>query len=318
MNELTITMYHYVRDFSRSRFPRIKGRSLSEFREQLDFISSRYVVVTVAEVIAASRGEAQLPPNAIWLTFDDGYLDHYLNVFPLLLERGWQGSFFPPARAVLEGALLDVNKIHYILAQRDRPDDILEELRLVVGRLSTEGKLMPFDRYWQELGVSTRFDTAEIAFIKRMLQHAVPEDLRTELIDHLFAKFVSSDAPAIAAELYMSTDQLRAMQRCGMHIGSHGYNHCWLDKLSPVQQQHEIDLSLGFLDDLGVPTNQWVMSYPYGAFDNSLLELLTARGCALGVTTAVRIARVGDEPPLLLPRLDTNDLPPSPQSLSMQ
>ena len=108
-------MYHYVRDPERSRYPRIKVRSTKEFRNQLDYLAGHFTPVTAQEVIAASRGETILPPNAVWLTFDDGYLDHYLTVFPLLHDRGWQGSFFAPARAVMEGKLLDVNKIHLLL-----------------------------------------------------------------------------------------------------------------------------------------------------------------------------------------------------------
>lgn len=69
---LTIIVYHYVRDLERSRYPRIKGRRLSDFRGQLDHISRAFTVVNAEQIVAALKGFAELPDNAAWLTFDDG------------------------------------------------------------------------------------------------------------------------------------------------------------------------------------------------------------------------------------------------------
>jgi peptidoglycan/xylan/chitin deacetylase (PgdA/CDA1 family) len=100
---LTIVMYHYVRDLRQSSYPAIKGRDLFSFQRQLDYIGCQYTLVTAEQVIAAIKDGEPFPENAAWLTFDDGYSDHYSFVFPLLKSRGWQGSFFPPVRAVRDG-----------------------------------------------------------------------------------------------------------------------------------------------------------------------------------------------------------------------
>ena len=60
---------------------------------------------------------------------------------------------------------------------------------------------------------------------------------------------------------------------------------------------------------VGAPTNNWVMCYPYGAYNDTLLRLLRDRGCAIGLTIRVAVANPGTDDPLALPRLDTNDLP---------
>ncbi|WGL51911.1 polysaccharide deacetylase family protein [Nocardioides sp. BP30] len=305
---LTIVMYHYVRDLRRSRYPEIKGRDTEEFRRQLGWLAAHHSVVSTAEVIAASRGEAELPPDAAWLTFDDGYLDHWTTVFPLLHERGWHGAFFPPARPVRDGALLDVNRIQFILAACADQSVLVDRLRSAVAEHSGEDGVLAFDDYWHQLARPSRWDPAETIFVKRMLQRALPERLRREVARSLFAEFVSVDERAFCAELYVSEDQLRTMIRSGMYVGNHTSSHPWLDSLSTEEQAAEIDDALGFLGGLGAPTSDWVMAYPYGGYDASLLGVVAERGAALGVTVEASVADVSTDHPLTLPRLDTNDL----------
>jgi hypothetical protein len=71
----------------------------------------------------------------------------------------------------------------------------------------------------------------------------------------------------------------------------------------------EIDLSIELLEKVGSDTKRWIMCYPYGGYDRSLLEILKNRNCYVGLTTEVDIAELGQDNPLTLPRLDTNDLP---------
>lgn len=308
MTSLTIISYHYVRDLARSRYPLIKGRDISEFRAQLDYIGRTYTVVTAEQVCAAINGGDPLPPNGAWLTFDDGYLDHYVNVFPLLHERGWQGSFFPPA-AIMKGEILQVNKIHFVLASKVNVDAIIDDIRRFVEARREEANIRPFEQYWSELAKTPRFDTVEVAFVKRMLQYALPEAIREELVDQLFARYVCVDSAAFAAELYLTMDQLRTMNNSGMYIGCHGDKHHWLDRLNHACQAAEIDRSLAFLKELGSQVDNWVMCYPYGAYNVDLLGILKTRGCTAALTTRKGVAILGEDRALELPRLDTNDLP---------
>ena len=305
---LTIVTYHYVRDLDASRYPAIKGRRVSEFRRQLDYIDRNYSVVRTEDVLSVLRGESELPDKALWLTFDDGYIDHYENVFPLLRERGIQGSFFPPVRSAVERELLDVNKIHFILASQTDPVSIIATLKALI--LEHDGAdILPFDWYWQQYAKPSRYDAADIVFFKRMLQSGLPESVRGVFLDRLFRKLVSNDPAAFAADLYMSCAQLQEMIAAGMYVGGHGDRHRWLDQLDSDEQLNEIDRTLAFLKMLGAPTRQWVMCYPYGANNASLRDHLRIRDCAVGLTVRVGEAALGVDNPLMLPRVDTNDMP---------
>lgn len=306
---LSIIMYHYVRDLPRTRYPEIKGLTLEGFREQLDYMSCHYNFIGAGDLISAIRDpDITLPPRSVLLTFDDGYADHYQTVFPILHERGIQGLFFPPAAPSLEGRVLDVNKIHFTLAAQLDTRLLVDTILASINEHRAEFELREPDEYWQTYAQASRYDPPETVFVKRMLQRGLPEKLRSRLANDLFSAYVSADEAAFAAELYMSTDQLRMMTRCGMYVGPHGHDHYWLDHLTQEEQEKEIRRSLDFMHQLGAPTRDWIMCYPYGAHDAGLLDVLRQYGCAAGLTTEHDLADCA-ESPLTLPRLDTTDLP---------
>jgi peptidoglycan/xylan/chitin deacetylase (PgdA/CDA1 family) len=307
---LTVVMYHFVRDLAASRYPDIKGLTVDEFRDQVAYLRRRHTPVAVPDVLAALRDPAAvLPPHPVLLTFDDGYRDHCDNVLPILLENEMRGCFFPPAKAVMENEVLDVNKIHFVLASEPDKARILDSLFRMLGEARGEFDLRSRDDYERELAHPGRFDPAEIILIKRLLQRDLPEPLRKRITDELFREYVSEDEAAFSQELYMSVSDLRVMREAGMWIGSHGYDHYWLDSLNEADQEREIDRSTSFLRGFGCELSDWVIGYPYGAFSDSLLRILRRRGCQAGFTTEVRIADLDRDDPLTLPRLDTNDLP---------
>ena len=53
----------------------------------------------------------------------------------------------------------------------------------------------------------------------------------------------------------------------GMYVGSHGSNHYWLDRISEKEQFDDISSSLEFLEEIGAPREDWIMCYPYGAYN---------------------------------------------------
>lgn len=302
---LTIVMYHYVRPIAASAYPQIRGLELHDFEGQLDYITAHYHVVSVADIVAARAGGAPLPSMPLLLTFDDGYRDHAAYVWPALKRRGLTGVFFPPARCVLARRVLDVNKIHFLLA------NVQDVTALVVQVEAEATAVLGHDAVVQlrmSLCVANRFDSAEVIYLKRLLQMALPTTLRENLTDALFRQHVSQDMEAFADMLYMNETELRAMVADGMELGGHGDNHLWLDRLSPAAQLAEIEASRAMLRAMGMPAEQFYFCYPYGGYNADTLALLRAQHCAAAFTTKVGLAHSGASM-LELPRIDTNDLP---------
>lgn len=307
MNQVTIVMYHYVRPILDSSYPEIKGLELDGFKKQLDYLSSKYNFVTAAEVISAIKGEKNLPSNACWLTFDDGYKDHVLHVLPELLKRGIQGAFFPPVEPVVNRIMLDVNSIHFILASASDKNMLAQDFnRLCLDRgVSPESIEVNLNMYAKP----SLFDTAEVMYIKNMLQYVLPKDLRREITSNLFGRYVGKEQKNFADELYLSSKDVKALINAGMYVGSHGYSHFWMNQEDFISQEKEIRLSVDFLATMGMDISKWIMCYPYGAYNQDTIDLLTKMGCVAGLTTEVARADLSVMHPLKLPRFDTNNFP---------
>ena len=240
MTPLIIVMYHYVRDLANSRYPRLKALTTERFIGQLDYLQRHYQVCSTREVIAAARGEQRLPENACLLTFDDGFRDHHATVLPLLAARGLTGSFYPPARAMLEHRMLGVHKIQFILASAPDHHDLVESVLALLRPFRANHELPSDLELFARMGLASRYDPPETMFIKNALQRGLPVEARTRITDSLFARHVSMDEAGFAGELYLDVPQLRHMLSQGMEIGGHGFNHDWLNALSPEAQAADL------------------------------------------------------------------------------
>lgn len=316
MASITIVMYHYVRERLSSRYPELKFLEFKNFISQLNYLQKNYTLIKVEDMVDYLQGNTTIPERACLLTFDDGYLDHYLYVFPELYKRGIQGAFYPPCAATKRNKVMEVNKIQLILASigYNNITRLIKELKnsyITLHDKEEFNSLADFDTLYYQYAKPSRFDSADVMFVKAMLQYALPHSLRSSIIQHLYDQFVAIDEKILSSELYMSIDMLKVMQKSGMHIGSHGDSHIWLNKISKEQQKKEIYASLAMLEEIhGNKSFLWTMCYPFGGNDTSLRALCEENRCAFALTTVAEVANLTQETRFSLSRIDTNDLPP--------
>ena len=309
MGKIGIVMYHYVRDLKHSRYPGIKGLDYVLFKEQIRMFSERFHVISMEQLMAYYKYGEKLPENAILLTFDDGYIDNYLYVLPVLMEYHMQGSFFVPGKVFQEHCLLDVNKIHYLLAST--PIDVLckELLEEMDAYRSREWEYPSNEELFQQYAQANRFDDKKTVFVKRILQVALPEELRSLISSNMFAKYVGVPEEVLAHELYLNYDQMKEMKRQGMYFGVHGYGHYWMNHLSLAALEEDIEKGLDSMQGL-VSSDSWVINYPYGSYSEMVIDVAKQKGAALGLSTDARTACIGQDDRFKLPRLDANDYSP--------
>jgi peptidoglycan/xylan/chitin deacetylase (PgdA/CDA1 family) len=306
---MKIVMYHYVRPLMRTRYPRIKGRTDKEFANQIHYFKKNYHIVEPDEVIYTLNENIAPPPHWVLLTFDDGLIDHYRYVFPVLLENKVKGMFFPPSAVIEKRALLDVSKIQFVLAACDDVNAVFNFLcnELQLAEYTDSQINLLKEKHYHH----SRFDNEQTMFIKNVLQKGLPLEKRTNIIDKLFARFISVDPQAFAEELYMSENECKSMIQNGMHFGSHGVNHFWLGELDFEHQKRELLMSANFLNNLYGDNSfdKLTMCYPYGSYNQDTLSLLKDFNFKLGLTTKPGECDFPNQGKFELSRYDTNDFP---------
>jgi len=90
---LCVLMYHKVND--------VDGNTVTvpvgQFDEQMAQLGELgYTVVSLDDVIAHYHECKPLPPRAVLITFDDGYLDNLENAMPILQRHGYPAVLFAP------------------------------------------------------------------------------------------------------------------------------------------------------------------------------------------------------------------------------
>ncbi|EBJ5653951.1 carbohydrate transporter [Salmonella enterica] len=95
---LPVLMYHHV-----STKPGLVTLSPNTFRAQMQWLAETdWKTVTAADMEAFYRGE-ELPRKSVMLTFDDGWLDNWLEVFPVLKEFNLRAHIFLATGLVSDG-----------------------------------------------------------------------------------------------------------------------------------------------------------------------------------------------------------------------
>ncbi len=306
--KVTVVMYHYVRDLKNSKYPNIKGLDIKLFNEQILYLKKNYNVISMEEFFNAIFENSKLPKRPALLTFDDGFIDHYSNVFPILEKNNLKGCFYPPIFSIIENKVLDVHKIHHILATGVNTKDLIEEIKkFTITELNQDNVF--FESLYSKHAISNRYDNKEIIFIKRILQSVLELSQRERLTDMLFKKFVEFSEEELSKILYMKEDEINEMFKSGHHFGSHGFKHYWWNECNTDQLNDEIQISKKFLIDLGMKKNGLTCCYPYGGISKKVIEMAKRAGFRIGFTTEVNIANLNKSDSLLIPRLDTNDLP---------
>jgi peptidoglycan/xylan/chitin deacetylase (PgdA/CDA1 family) len=65
------------------------------FEDQISTLkASGFHTVSLSELYEYMSGNRRLPPRAVVLTFDDGYMDNWVFAFPILRKYGFKGTVF--------------------------------------------------------------------------------------------------------------------------------------------------------------------------------------------------------------------------------
>jgi peptidoglycan/xylan/chitin deacetylase (PgdA/CDA1 family) len=277
-SRLSILIFHRVRPVRDELFP--EEPDAARFESLLRRLRSSFQVLPLADAVADLQRGA-LPPNALAITFDDGYADNQQVAAPILKRLGLHATFFV-ATGFLDGG-------------RMWNDTVIESLRGT--------RLERLDLSDEGLGVHEIGSTAQrrvaIDRLLRAIKHLAPAE-RLARVQAIAARCPA----ALPADLMMSTIQLQALQASGMAIGGHTVNHPILCSVPDAEARQEIGYNKHRLEAL-LQSPVSVFAYPNGKPDVDFAARHAAMAAQAGytaaVTTASGAARPGDDP-MQLPR----------------
>lgn len=298
--KVDIVTHHFIRNLINPDETRLGNYCISifNFKRRLDFLMKHYSIITPDLFIKAIKYDAPLPENAMLLTFDDGYIDHYVNVFPTLMEKGIKAFFFASAMPVFEKKMLNTNKIQLILDIKDK-ELLYYEVSRTIRSVCTGSTL----RKLEEINNIDDLDEKE-DIIWSHLEWELPRYAANRAIDMLFKRLIHTDEESLCEKYYMNLEQLMEMRQMGMHIGCHGYSHHCLGYVNDKTKSLEIDKSLKLMKLINGGSKDWIMCYPYGSVDKNLIAIIKIRGCIAGFTTIDGRADLQKDNPYTLPRMD--------------
>jgi peptidoglycan/xylan/chitin deacetylase (PgdA/CDA1 family) len=304
----TIVFYHYVRDVERTPFPEIKALSVAAFAAQLDWLQARFDIIDGATFERAVLTATPFDRPTALLTFDDGFVDHYENVFPILRARGLGGIFFVSgATQGPKPRLLNVHKTHFLLSRLGAARfsaaaaDALAAAGVAAATPATREGIY-------------RYDEAPDVRVKRILNYEAPYPVADAVLSSLFERHLGN-SEEFARGLYLSAGQVREMAAGGMTFGFHTETHPVLARLSRDAQRAELGHGVGLIQELtGQPHVSFC--YPYGfthTYNADTLDVLAESGYSMAFNTVRRKAAIGVEPRYELPRFDTRDVARAPE-----
>lgn len=305
MSECLVVTFHYVRDAASSRFPHLKALAVADFQAHLDWLCRHYEPVDYPTMHGALAGGEVLAPRTALLTFDDGFIDHYTTVLPILLQRKLSGVFFVPTACLTQPRMLNVHRTHFLLAQLG-PQRLREEVAARSGRIrgAASGARAALESLY-------RWDERPDAAVKRWLNYELPYAAADDLLRDLFVEHLGDEC-SFAASLYCNRSMLQEMSRAGMALGGHTWSHRVLSRLSQREQQMEVGRAPALIRAL---TAQRLVPfcYPYGlasTYTALTKQTLERAGYASGFTVRPGPVRFHRADLFELPRTDVRDLPP--------
>lgn len=223
------------------------------FRSQLQFLKAHYHVVHPEDFRAWIEQGKQLPPRAVLVTCDDGLVNTFTDMLPVLQSEGVPCLFFVTgASCGLKPGMLWYEELYHLM--RARPLDALA-LQLPDDE-ATESSRNFQARWWNVVRRASQLDArARADWMDLVRSHCDGTQVcRSEL---------SAGLGSERRWRLMNIAELRALAEAGMTIGAHTLSHPVLSLCSEEEAHREVQQSKSEIER-ALERQVWAFAYPFG------------------------------------------------------
>jgi peptidoglycan/xylan/chitin deacetylase (PgdA/CDA1 family) len=264
--DLIALCYHVVSDEDLAHIRLYRYKNRVEFETDIAYV--RDSAVGYADVAKHRLEHSSLPANSVLLTFDDGLVECYDVIRPILLRHRVPAVFFLTTGFIDERDTFYETKLSLCLTEIERmPNDQAAE---IAERLQADDRLAGRERGSAGGRAVARLRGARISTVlhpnKRTLllwvlglrnDDVVGIDQACKLLKVNVAAYLAS------RRLFVSSSQVKQMSAEGFTIGAHGINHQLLVGRSPESIAREIVNSTRAIRDL-TGQDHVPFAFPYG------------------------------------------------------
>ena len=244
---------------------------ISDFNEQINFLNKIYSIISLSKLIAYLKGEANISSNSCVISFDDGYIDHYQNVFPILKELGLPAVFFIVGDCISGTKKVRwLDKFYYILDNTPYKKDSGKFNDIMSSFYKTEIK---------------QDDQYEYSKLKKFIRNSSEKNI---IIDRLSLVLdVKLDLDELNKKLYLSKENILEMLNNGMEFGAHSMSHPDLNIVTPKNAEKEIISSGIIIRDL-TNKEEIPFAYPFGGqktYSENIIQILKENNFSCACTS---------------------------------
>lgn len=270
-NMLRILVYHRIGDpraEADRADPSLFSATAEEFAWQMAYLKENYNVITPEVLFASVDGEAELPPRAVMVTFDDAYQDFATHAWPVVSQ-------------------LDVPTVMFAATDYLSHDGSgsksfwWDELYNAIIGSDCESFELPSVGTWT---LSDHCERVEMFMAIKHWLKGQPHREAMQQVDRIIRALGGLKNPTPTC---MSWETLRVMSDEGLYVGPHTCSHPLLSRISLEEAWREIAGSQDALKaQLG--TTLPLFAYPSGQpadYRTELYRVLQSEGIRAAVTT---------------------------------
>ncbi len=287
-NQAVVYMYHRVIESTSAYGMALQPSMYVEpatFENHLLFLKRNFKIIKLSNLIGRLEKRRNVGRYCS-LTFDDGWIDNYDVVYPLLLKHNipvtiFLATSFIGAQKQFWQDQVSTNLLKILNSNRESllPLAIRNFIVCVGGKKNNCNELI--DKI--------------IVFLKTFELRQ-----RNKLVDDICS--TSSKSVKLIKRSMMNWDEVREMAESGLvEFGAHTVNHEFLDQLDDAKITKEIQQSREHIEtEIGEPCT--LFSYPNGNVNNNIIDIIRTLGFNGAVTTK-RGGVVSDIDLMAIPRI---------------
>ncbi len=264
-NHFHIFVYHMISDNYNGFYPCIKT---DVFNKQMAYLADNFIVVSLVEIVQRIKTGKSLRNCAI-ITFDDGFMDNYINAFPTLkrlklpatifLSTGSIDSRQPPWFIKIRNAFM-TTKRNFFQLKLGKSDTALS-MRNVLERVKASDAVMNF------------------------LKKCRDEE-RGYWVDEI-NNYLKGDNLSNLKRLMLDWDEVREMAKDQIDFGAHTVNHPVMSQMDLKDAKKEILESKRRIED-ELEKEVKAFAYPFGRkedYKSEISDILRECNFICAVTT---------------------------------